>query len=147
MAHEIWNPFEEINKIRKQIDKIMDAFWLKERELIKKTNMKIPSVDIENKKKEIEITADLPGIDKKDIEVYLDQNKIEIKARKKRETEIKKKNFHMQERSFNGFYRLFSLPALVDPEKATTSFKNGVLKIRIPKIKELPRKTKKLLIK
>lgn len=144
MKYDIIDPFEEISNFRKEMDKFMDDFWADDN-LMK--GVKQPSVDIENKKNELEITADLPGIDKKDIEINLEEDKVEIKANKKKESEVKKKNFYKQERSFSGFYRAFALPAPVDPDKAKSSFSNGTLKITLPKIKKLPKKSRKLLIK
>ena len=147
MKYEIWDPFEEMKNFRKQMDKMMEDFWAKERSLMKRMDIQEPSVDIENKKNELAITVDLPGIDKKDIEINVEQDRIEIKAQKKKEAEVKKKNFYKQERAFSGFYKAFSLPAIVNPDKAKSSFNNGILKISLPKIRELPKKNKRLAIK
>ncbi len=147
MKFELWDPFEEMRNFRKQMDKMMEDFWAKERSLMKRMDIKEPSVDIEDKKNELKITADLPGVDKKDIEINVGQDSIEIKAQKKKEAEVKRKNFYRQERAFSGFYRALSLPAIVNPDKAKSSFKDGILKINLPKIRELPKKSKRLAIK
>jgi HSP20 family protein len=147
MKYEIWDPFEEMRALRRQMDKIFEDFWVKERGLMRGIDIKEPSVDIEDKKREIVVTVDLPGVDKKDIEVHVEQDRIEIKAMKKMEKEMKKKNYYRRERAFSGFYKACSLPALVDPNKAKSSFKNGVLTINLPKIEGLPKKSKRLAIK
>jgi len=95
-----------------------------------------PKISIEDKKNKIEITAELPGIDKKDIKTKIEKNRMEIKAEQKKEKEIKKKDFYKKERSYSGYYRSFTLPETVEPGKAKKIFKNGVLKITIPKAKK-----------
>ncbi|MBD3259870.1 Hsp20 family protein [Candidatus Woesearchaeota archaeon] len=144
---DLWDPFEEMKKFREKMDRMMEDFWSKERSLMKNMGVKELSVDIEDKKNQIEINADLPGMDKKDIDVTVEKDRVEIKAKKKKETKEKKKNYYRQERAYSGFYRAFSLPAVVNPDKAKSSFKNGVLKITLPKTKSLPKKSKKLAIK
>ncbi len=147
MKYELWDPFEEMKNFRRQMDKMMEDLWAKERNLMRRMDIKEPPIDIEDKKNELEITVDLPGVDKKNIEINIEQDRIEIKAQKKKEVEIKKKNFYKQERAFSGFYRAFSLPAIVNPNKAKSTFDNGILKITVPKVKELPKKSRRLTIK
>ena len=108
-----------------------------------------PRTDIENKPKTIEITAEMPGINQKDIKISIEKNRIEIKAEQKEQTEIKKKNFYRQERSYTGLYRAFNLPTAVNPKKAKTTLKNGLLKIVIQKEKTntIEQISKKRLIK
>lgn len=96
-----------------------------------------PRTDIENKAKTIEITAEMPGINQKDIKISIEKNRIEIKAEQKEKTEIKKKNFYRQERSYTGFYRAFNLPTAVNPKKTKTTLKNGLLKIVMQKEKTI----------
>jgi len=95
-----------------------------------------PKISIEDKKSNIEVSAELPGIDKKDIKVKIEKNRMEIKAEQKKEKETKKKDFYKKERSYSGYYRSFTLPETVMPSKAKKTFKNGVLKIIIPKAKK-----------
>lgn len=102
-----------------------------------------PRTDIENKAKTIEITAEMPGINQKDIKIHIERNRVEIKAEQKQETAIKKKNFYRQERSYTGFYRAFNLPTAVNPKKAKTVLKNGLLKIVMPKEKPILKITQK----
>ncbi|MBD3361606.1 Hsp20 family protein [Candidatus Woesearchaeota archaeon] len=102
--------------------------------LSKKTT--IPKISIEDKKTKIEITAELPGIDKKNITAKVKRDQVEIKAEQKKEKEIKKKDFYKQERSYSGFYRQVRLPEKVIPSKAKKTYKNGVMKIIVPKAKK-----------
>ena len=147
MKFDLWDPSEEIKAFRDEMEKMMEGFWEKEKSLMKQMNVKEPSIDIEDKKDELEITVDLPGVDKKGIVLNVERDKVEIKAQVKREAEVKKKNFYRQERAVSGFYRSFPLPAIVDPDKAKSTFKDGILKIILPKVKELPRKKRRIAIK
>ncbi len=106
-------------------------------------NFKEPALDIIDKNNEVEITAELPGIDKKDLIIKIEKDNVEIRAEKKQEKEVKKKDYYKHERSYSGFHRAFTLPAVVDPKKAKTEFKNGVLKITLPKAKKVVKKKKK----
>ena len=143
----LWDPFDEMMEFKKRMDRMFEDFWKSQRDLVKAVDIKEPAVDVQNKKNEVVITVDLPGVDKKDIEVNVHQDRIEIKAKVKREKELKKKDYYRKERAYSGFYRAFMLPAIVNPDKAKSTFKNGTLNILLPKLKSLPKRFKRLAIK
>ncbi|HDD70762.1 MAG TPA: Hsp20/alpha crystallin family protein [Candidatus Woesearchaeota archaeon] len=148
MANELWDPFEQINKFRKEMEKTFEDFWNRGKAaLATKEDFREPAIDIKDKKKEIEVIAELPGVDKKDIKINIEEDRVEISAETKKEKEEKKKGFYRKEISTGKFYRAFSLPAIVDPNKAKAKFTNGVLKLDIPKVKQLPKKRKTLSLK
>lgn len=107
----------------------------------------MPNTDIEDKGKELEVNIDLPGIDKKDIKINVQKNFLEVNAEKKNERTHEKQNFFAQERSFSGFYRRYVLPSSVDANKTKCDFKNGVLKITLPKLKQEKEKPKLITLK
>jgi HSP20 family protein len=84
--------------------------------------------------------VELPGIDKKDVLVSVNEDRIEIKAEKSQDKKTQQKDYYHQERSYVGFYKSFFLPVKVDPEKAKMKFENGVLVITMPKTKRIARK-------
>ena len=92
-----------------------------------------PKVNIAETDKGLEVTADLPGIDQKDIEISLSDDVLTLKAEHKAEKEEKdeKKQYHLVERSFGKFMRSFELPFEADTDKAEASFDKGVLKISV----------------
>ena len=96
----------------------------------------VPSVDISETEKEITVKAELPGIDKKDIEISLDENHLIIKGEKRGETEETGKHFHRVERTFGSFYRSLLLPATVAKDKIDAAYKDGVLTVVLPKSEE-----------
>jgi HSP20 family protein len=92
-----------------------------------------PRIEVTESDKEIEISAELPGLERKDVDISLDRNLLTIRAEKKVETEQKDKNVHMTERSYGVFYRVLELPMAVDPSTVQATMSKGVLKIAIPK--------------
>lgn len=92
-----------------------------------------PSVDVKETEKTIAVTAELPGMDKKDVDISMDQNTLTIKGNKQQEKEEKRGGYTYQERAYGSFHRTIPFPCEVKSETAKASFKNGLLKIEIRK--------------
>jgi len=92
-----------------------------------------PRMDVAETDKEIEITAELPGLEEKDVEVNVAGDVLTIKGEKKAEKEQKDKNYHMVERSYGSFYRSLTLPAGINTDAIKANLTNGVLKVTVPK--------------
>ena len=97
--------------------------------------------------KAYEVTAELPGIDDKNIEVTLSDDVLTIKGEKREEKEEKERNYQLSERLYGAFERSFEMPEGVDTEKVEARFDKGVLKITLPKKPEALKKEKKIEIK
>jgi HSP20 family protein len=148
-----WRPFEmlqgEINRLFDNFGGFrtpfhgfnIEPFWARE------TKVALPDVDIVEKDKAFEITADLPGMDEKNVEVQLSNGNLTIKGEKKEEKEEKKKGFYLQERRFGSFERTFGVPEAVEADKIEANFKNGVLTITLPKKPEARKPAKKIDVK
>jgi HSP20 family protein len=95
----------------------------------------------------IEVTADLPGVEAKDIDVQLKDGMLTIKGEKKFEKEDKQKDYHMVERSYGMFERSFTVPSEVLADKVEAAFDKGVLKITLPKAPEAQAKVQKIEVK
>ncbi len=95
-----------------------------------------PSVDIYEEDNEVIVKAEVPGINRDDIKVTVTENTLTIAGEKKQEEKVEKKDYHRIERSYGTFSRSFRLPENVDGDKAKAKFKDGVLEIRLPKVKE-----------
>ena len=110
-----------------------------------------PRMNVSETDKEVQITAELPGVDQKDIEITLVGGDLVIKGEKKAELDEKKdergRSYHRIERSFGSFQRRLSLPYDVDADKAQASFKDGVLTLTVPKPPEAQKAAKKIEIK
>jgi HSP20 family protein len=107
----------------------------------------LPSIDVAETDKEITVSADLPGMDEKDVEVSLSKDRLVIKGEKKEEKEEKKKDYYRRERRFGSVYREIALPCDVATEKATAEFKRGVLNIVLPKSTDALKESRKVPIK
>ena len=107
---------------------------------------RFPKVDIAETKDNFLITADLPGIDEKNVNITLDDRILTIKGEKKTDTEDKQGEFYSRERSYGEFQRSFEVPETIDENKIDASFSNGVLKVKMPKTPEAKKEVKKILI-
>lgn len=142
-----WRPFETL---RHEIDRLFEDFAgagrtpLWQREL---TWAARPAVDVTETEKAYEITAELPGLDEKNVEVSLVSGGLTIKGEKQDEKEEKKKDYYLHERHFGSFERYFKVPDDVDAEKIEASFKKGVLTVTLPKKPEAQKPAKKIAIK
>jgi len=147
-APQLWRPFESL---RREIDHLFDDFgrdfWRAPFRQMEKAFGAMPAVDVTETDGGLEVTAELPGIDEKNIEVKLANHTLTIKAEKRDEKEETKKDYYMRERSFGSFQRSFTLPEGVDTDKIEASFKNGVLTVTLPKTAEAKKAEKKITIK
>ena len=105
-----------------------------------------PSVDMIEKDDMFELTADLPGIDEKNIEVKLSGDALIIKGEREEHKEEKKKDYYISERQFGAFERSLRLPDNVETDKIKAQFKNGVLTIALPKKPGTQKAEKKISI-
>jgi len=108
-----------------------------------------PKVNVAETDKGLEITAELPGIDEKDIDVDLDDGILTLKAEHKEEKEEKneKKQYHLVERSYGTYMRRFALPFEPDEDKIEAKFDKGVLNIAIPRSAESAKQARKIAVK
>ena len=153
-----WRPFENL---RREIDRLFDdfgggfwqspfrrsvfdvePFWQRPAALTV-----APAVDIIEKGNTYEVTAELPGMDEKNIEVKLVNDSLTIKGEKKEEREEKEKDYYLSERSFGSFERSFTVPEGVDTDKIEASFQKGVLTVKLPKKPEAVKPEKKIEVK
>ena len=136
-----WHPFDEL---RREVDRLFEDFnggWLRSfrpslptLELLRgEMAWNTPAVDIVEKDKSFEITAELPGLDEKNIEVTLRNGNIVIRGEKQEEKEEKSKDYYLHERQFGSFERSFTLPEGVEPDKIEAHFNKGVLTVSLPK--------------
>jgi len=92
-----------------------------------------PAVDIHETEQEIVVKAEVPGINKDDIELSLENNVLSLKGERRFEKDTTEENYHRIERSYGGFSRSFSIPSVVDESKIAADYKEGVLTITLPK--------------
>ena len=134
MAVVRWDPFRDLGLLQDRMNRLFDdagRSWRTD-EPAATTNWS-PAVDIFETEGEIVVKAELPGMDRKDITLHLENNVLTLRGERKFEKETKDENYHRIERSYGSFSRSFSIPATVDEEKIHADYKDGVLKILLPK--------------
>ncbi len=92
-----------------------------------------PAVDIFARGDDLVFRAEVPGVNREDIDISVENGVLQFKGERKREHEVKDESFHRVERSYGAFSRSFSLPTTVDASKVKATFKDGVLEIVLPK--------------
>jgi len=131
-----WDPFGDALALQEQMSRLLDERFRSR--LSGETSLAqfAPAVDVYEDPEGIMITAEVPGIDPKDVEVKVEDGTLTMSGTRKLENEEKKENYHRIERSYGSFYRSFSLPPTVDVEKIEAETKNGVLRIKLPRREE-----------
>ena len=129
-----------INDFDNMLDTMFNDGW--NRSLIKNNNL---SVDIIEKENEFELTADLPGFDKKEINLSIQDKVLSLIANHKSSSDSKE-SYRLRERNSKSFNRSFTLPENVIEEKINAKFKNGSLKITLPKVEKTEPEIKKIKI-
>lgn len=142
------SPFQSLQReINSLFDDFFEGFSLTPFEKENRFGSFVPCVDMRENEKEIHVSAELPGMDEKDVEVSLSKGALSIKGEKRTETKKEDKDYHYIERSSGSFYREIGLPENIDCDKAEASFKKGVLEIKIPKIPVAGDDVKKIPVK
>ena len=138
MAFEVkpWKPFRELATLREDMDRMWNRFLGEWPSLEPFGGEWAPSLDVSETKENIVVKAEVPGIDAKDIDISLSNDLLTIKGKKEQEKEEKEENYHRVERSYGSFSRSVRLPREVHSDKIKASYKNGVLKITLPKAEE-----------
>ena len=147
-------PFMDLARWEQDMDRMMDDFfgrrmrpwwperWLRSAEL----DLKAPAVDLFEEKDDLVVKAELPGIDKDNIEVNLADQTLTIKGEKKKQEEVKEENYFRSERSYGSFLRSLVLPKEVRGDKVKATFKDGILEVRLPKSDEAKAKEVKVKV-
>lgn len=148
-----WRPFSDLPRWERDMDRMMEEFfgrrfrpWSPER-WFKTEGLEVnaPAVDLFEEKDDIVVKAEIPGMDKDNIEVNLSDHMLTIKGEKKKSEEVKEENYYRSERSYGSFTRTLELPKEVHADKVKATFKNGVLEIRLPKTEQA--KAKEIKVK
>ncbi|MDN5347993.1 MAG: hypothetical protein PWP65_1557 [Clostridia bacterium] len=123
MSISPWRPWRDLTNLREEMFRaFLPGFW------------DAPRLDIYQTEDEIVATADLPGLaSKDDVEITATNDSLTIRGEIRRDNEVGEQNYYRAERFYGNFARTISLPAQVIPEKATATYRNGILEIRLPK--------------
>ncbi|MDH4232898.1 MAG: Hsp20/alpha crystallin family protein [Nitrospirota bacterium] len=138
MAVVKWNPIRELEDMRKDLNKLFEEFAdpdIRGRFQSKRVEPGtiIPHVDMLDRKAEIVVRAELPGVEKDNIDLTMTKEALTIKGEVKKDEELQKEDYYLSERRYGSFSRTLPLPVEIDSSKVKAHFRNGVLEIVLPK--------------
>ncbi|NLM26600.1 MAG: Hsp20/alpha crystallin family protein [Clostridiaceae bacterium] len=136
-----WNPFREMDNFSKDVSNFFDfspfRFF---------GGMNSLRADVYQTEKDVIVKAEIPGISKEDLEVYIDEDSIRLSGQSKRDKEYKDENIYRTERYYGSFSRTIPLPMEVKTEQASAEYKDGILSITVPKAEPSKLKGKRINI-
>ena len=136
MAIVRWDPFRELETLQGRMGRLFEDAMGRSGDHDLTDRGWMPKVNIYEDENEIEVTAELPGIAEKDIDIKVENNVLSLKGEKKIMKEKEYGTYHMVETSYGAFNRSFTLPGTVDQAKITANYENGILNIGLPKKEE-----------
>jgi HSP20 family protein len=132
--------FDEMRKLQIEIDRSFRNFFNNDNKYLtyNKDNHNLPFfrnpiTDLEENDHEIILRFEIPGVDKKDIELNINEKNVELKVEKKEENKTEKKGILKEEKSYKKFYKSFSLPSEIIVDKTRAKYKDGILELIMPK--------------
>jgi len=139
MAIVRWEPFRDLVSIQDRMNRLFDEAFRgvpragapAEEEWAQ--GSWAPAVDIYEQEGSLVLKAELPGVDAKDFDVKVENNVLTLRGERKFDNEVQRDNYHRIERAYGTFSRSFTLPSVVDTEKIKAEFKDGVLRVTLPK--------------
>lgn len=143
MAIVRWDPLRDLVMLQDRMNRLFEDSLARTRGEGRRegqeglvTGLWTPPVDIYETDDAIVMKAELPGIDRKDIQLEVRDGVLTLKGERRFEKEVKQENYHRIERAYGAFARSFTLPNTVQPDKVKARFKDGVLEVTLPKAEE-----------
>jgi HSP20 family protein len=134
MAIVRWDPARELDTLQGDMNRLFDSFFGRRDDTQSGAARNwVPAMDLVETEDQLVLRADLPGLQREDIDIEVKDNVLTISGERKAEHERKGEGFHRIERSFGRFSRSLGLPRGTDTGSVTASFENGVLEVRMPK--------------
>ncbi len=130
MGMRRWDPFSEMKRLQERFNRLLEEFepFVPGREM--------PPVDIIEEEDFIRVLADIPGVEKSDIEVFMEGDSLVLRVEKSMETKEEKRNYLRREREYTSIYRKIHIPEEIDEDKVKATYRNGVLEVVLPKIRK-----------
>jgi HSP20 family protein len=143
-----WDPFKDLVSLQDRMNRLFDESVRNVRPGDEALSSAIwsPAVDIYETEDEVVVKAELPEVNQKDIDVQIENSTLTLRGERKFNKETKKENFHRIERAYGSFSRSFTLPSTIDQEKIRADYKDGILKISMPKREETKPKQIKVAV-
>lgn len=136
-----WTPLRELEDVQNVISNALEDFFQGGRDVQAISRAWLPAVDIEERDKDYVFSLEVPGMERDQVRVELQNGTIMISGERKEEKDEKRKNYLRHEQSYGAFRRSFSLPADAASEGLKATYKNGILKIMVPRSEKAKAKT------
>jgi HSP20 family protein len=141
MAIVRWEPFRDLMGLQERMNRLFDEAFRGARGTGQEDDWSLggswaPAVDIYEQEGNIVLKAELPGIDPKDVDVRVENNVLTLRGERKFDNEVKRDNYHRVERAYGAFSRSFTLPNVIDTDRIKAEYKDGVLRMTLPKKEE-----------
>lgn len=146
MALTVWSPFQELNRLQREVNRLFEASLPREEEAGEFSRW-YPAVDVFEDAERFIVRAELPGMKSSDVNVSIENSTLTISGERKLESEEKKDNYLRIERRYGSFRRSFQLPNTVDAAKISAEMKDGMLTVTLPKRIEVQPKQIKIEVK
>jgi HSP20 family protein len=133
MAIIRWAPFQELSTMEDRMNRLFNDVYTRQNADVRTRGAWAPPVDIyEAGNHELILKAELPAMTRDDIDITLENNTLTLRGEKKFEQDVKDEQYHRVERTYGSFSRSFALPTIVDVNKVSAEYKDGVLTIKLP---------------
>jgi HSP20 family protein len=146
MAWELinMNPFKDIEKVRSELDKLWDTFLFgrPQKGDFQGEGEWQPPIDVAETESELVVNVEIPGMDPKDIDISLSEGTLTIRGERKQEKENEEEDYHFIERNYGPFSRSIQIRREIESNNISASYKNGVLRITLPKSHEARKEIK-----
>lgn len=141
MAIVRWEPFRDLVSIQERMNRLFDEAFRGNPRANGEDDWALggswaPAVDIYEQEGNIVLKAELPGVDAKNVDIHVENNVLTLRGERKFDHEVKRDNYHRVERTYGTFARSFTLPNVVDTERINAEYKDGVLRVTLPKKEE-----------
>jgi HSP20 family protein len=137
-----WQPFQEIERLQRDVNRLFDGMATMDSENARPAF--VPSAELEETPEAIHLSLEIPGMDSKDIDVQVSTEAISISGHRKKETKTEEKGLTRTEFHYGRFQRVIPLPARIENTNVKADYKNGVLKLVLPKAEEEKNKVVKV---
>jgi len=134
-----WEPFRDLVSLQDRMNRLFDESYRGRNTTEDDWSLGgswAPAVDIYEHQGNIVLTAELPGVDPKDVDIRVENNVLTLRGERKWNDDVQRESYHRVERSYGSFTRSFTLPNVVDTEKIKADYKEGMLKLVLPKKEE-----------
>jgi HSP20 family protein len=142
MALIRWQPFHEMETLRRQMDQVFDELAGFNRDV--KTNTWSPAIELKDENEHLVLRAEIPGVEGKDLDIQVAREAVSIAGETRYEKKTEEKGFYRSEFRYGKFQRTIPLPIPVENDKVQAEFKNGILTLTLPKAEEVRRRVFKV---